>query len=153
MNRIAIGCLALTLAGCCNHGPQDERLVGVWVLDTLAPKYCFALAEQNARDVWPNGLPVLWLDEDGMGSIDWSFDLVQEEIVLNGTEHRREWGTLDDCEFWGVFMIPDSTSQDPSGYPYKVTQNKLVLNPLAGAYDESSRRERRLAAFHFWRYD
>ena len=32
MNRIAIACLALLLAGCCKRSELDCRLVGTWVL-------------------------------------------------------------------------------------------------------------------------
>ena len=134
MNRIAIGCLALLLAGCCKKSELDCRLVGTWVVDNCN---------------WPEGVPeevenvgVRRFRADGVYEGGWTYNLEDEELVFDPSQASEElWSTLDGRELW---LEWGGDEPDSARWFYRFERGKLVLNPLDD-YPELD--------YYWWRYD
>ena len=141
MNRIAIGCLALTLAGCCNREPLDDRLVGVWVFDD---RHYSEGSDDGSRGVF-------WFYADGTyDPLGWSYDVEEDEIYLDSAaSYSWDWGTLDGCDLWLGLPEPTMTAS------YRVRRKKLSISTMSRYEGVEGVSDSLIEAgiWDFWRYD
>ena len=134
MNRIAIGCLALLLAGCCKRSELDCRLVGTWVVDTC-----------NFPEGVPEGVEnmgVYRFRADGVREYGWSYNLEDEELFLDSAlASEAFWRTVDGRELWHISYDEEL---DSSRVFYRFERGKLVLNFFDDYPDHD---------YYWWRYD